>query len=158
LVHRLFERHGTALGTASVDAAALKRAAARLIRDVELPDVVDLDRLLERAATAYASLCADADVARALSGGVPMFEVPFSVRPSGAPRILRGSFDCLVRRPDGGVTILELKTGAPLPDHDEQLQTYLTAARALFLGMPVEGKLVYAGQSHLDDRALDKNR
>ena len=30
----------------------------------------------------------------------------------------RGTFDCLVRRPDGGVTVLELKTGKPMPEHE----------------------------------------
>ena len=58
--------------------------------------------------------------------------------------ILRGTFDCLIHRRDGGITVLELKTGKPAPEHDQQLEMYLTAARAMFPGMPVEGKLVYA--------------
>ena len=65
-----------------------------------------------------------------------------------------------VRRRDGGVTILELKTGKPLPEHQEQLDIYLTAARALFPGAAVEGKLIYAGYADLplmDNRSLDQN-
>ena len=60
--------------------------------------------------------------------------------------ILRGTFDCLVQRRDGGITVLELKTGKPAPEHEQQLEMYLTAARAMFPGTPVEGKLVYARQ------------
>ena len=60
--------------------------------------------------------------------------------------ILRGTFDCLVQRRDGGMTVLELKTGKPAPEHEQQLSMYLTAARALFPGTAVEGKLVYARQ------------
>jgi hypothetical protein len=80
----------------------------------------------------------------ALQSGEAIFEVPFSVRPASSQMILRGTFDCLVRRGDGGIAILELKTGRPAPEHDQQLSLYLTAARALFPGTPVEGKLVYA--------------
>ena len=77
------------------------------------------------------------------------------MRPANAQIILRGTFDCLVRRHDGGVTVLELKTGKPMPEHDEQLATYLAAARALFPGAPVQGTLIYARGAHLDDRSLD---
>ena len=35
--------------------------------------------------------------------------------------ILRGTFDCLVQRRDGGITVLELKTGKPAPEHEQQL-------------------------------------
>ena len=58
----------------------------------------------------------------------------------------------------GGMTVLELKTGKPAPEHDQQLEMYLTAARAMFPGTPVEGKLVYARQANLDDRRLDAKR
>ena len=77
--------------------------------------------------------------------------------------ILRGTFDCLVQRRDGGITVLELKTGEPAPEHEQQLSTYVTAARALFPGMRVEGKLVYAHvdpaeRRDLDDRPLHAKR
>ena len=81
--------------------------------------------------------------------------MPFSVRPAASQPILRGTFDCVVRRRDGCVTVLELKTGRPTPQHEQQLSMYLTAARALFPQARVDGKLVYA---HLDRRALDPKR
>ena len=58
--------------------------------------------------------------------------------------ILRGTFDCLIHRRDGGITVLELKTGKPAAEHDQQLEMYVTAAKAMYPGMPVEGMLVYA--------------
>ena len=58
----------------------------------------------------------------------------------------------------GGVTVLELKTGKPVPEHEQQLEMYLTAARAMFPGTPVEGKLIYARQANLDDRSFDAQR
>ena len=93
-----------------------------------------------------------------LKSGEPLFEVPFSVRAAGAQTILRGTFDCLVRRSDGVVTVLELKTGKPLPEHREQLDIYLAAARALFPGTAVEGNLIYAGHPDLDNRPLHTKR
>ena len=83
-------------------------------------------------------------LSKELEAGEALFEVPFSVRCASSQTILRGTFDCLVKRRDGGVTVLELKTGKRAPEHERQLSTYLTAARALFPGAPVEGKLVYA--------------
>jgi ATP-dependent helicase/nuclease subunit A len=145
LVRRLFERVGTRL--AGGDGAAITTELARLVRDEEAVEAGDVDGLFERARSAYLALCRQPALAAALDSGEAIFEVPFSVRPASSRTILRGSFDCLVRRRDGGVTILELKTGAPAPEHDEQLSIYLAAARAMFPGTPVEGKLLYAGCS-----------
>jgi ATP-dependent helicase/nuclease subunit A len=157
LVHRLFERHGVTLASGSgvSRAGSIIDELLRLLRDEEAAEVEDLDALLARAREAYLALAAQPALTTALAAGDPLFEVPFSVRPSNAQMILRGTFDCLVRRPDGRVTVLELKTGKPMPEHDEQLATYLAAARALFPGAPVEGTLVYARGAHLDDRPLD---
>jgi RecB family exonuclease len=150
LVHRLFERHGTALAVGIADRIAdpiadpIDDELIRLIRDEESADVDDLDALLAHAREAYLALCAEPALVSALNAGEALFEVPFSVRGSNAPAILRGTFDCLVRRTDGGITVLELKTGKPLPEHQEQLAAYLIAARALFPGATVDGTLVYA--------------
>jgi len=118
--------------------------ALRLLRDDEAADVEDLEALLTRARDAYVALSAQPALVSALAAGEALFEVPFSVRLGNAQMILRGTFDCLVRRPGGAVTVLELKTGKPMPEHDEQLATYMAAARALFPGAPVEGTLIYA--------------
>jgi RecB family exonuclease len=163
LVHRLFERCGTALAPRS-DTSSLKDELSRLLQDADAIDADDIDEVLARASDAYLALCRQPALLRALEAGEAMFEVPFSVRPASAQTILRGTFDCLVRRHDGGITILELKTGRPSPEHEQQLFLYLTAARALFPGMPVEGKLVYADGGvgepgrNLDNRSLDEER
>jgi ATP-dependent helicase/nuclease subunit A len=149
LVHRLFERHGTALSS-GIAASGSSRSTTisdellRLLRDDEAADVEDLEALLTRVRDAYLALSAQPALVAALAAGEALFEVPFSVRLGNAQMILRGTFDCLVRRPGGAVTVLELKTGKPMPEHDEQLATYLAAARALFPGVSVEGRLVYA--------------
>jgi ATP-dependent helicase/nuclease subunit A len=141
LVHRLFERNGTTLAGRT---GIITEELSRLIRDDESADVEDLEGLMARAREAYLALCGEPALASALKAGDALFEVPFSVRPSNARMILRGTFDCVIRRTDGGITVLELKTGKPMPEHQEQLATYLTAARALFPGVAVEGTLVYA--------------
>lgn len=159
LVHRLFERAGTALG--SQGGARVAEELARLVRDEERAEAEVPDELLLRAADAYRALCAQPELSSALESGRPLFEVPFSVRPAASPSIRRGTFDCLVQRNDGGVTILELKTGRPMPEHAQQLATYLIAARALFPDAPVEGKLVYArqaGREHETKRAGDESK
>jgi RecB family exonuclease len=51
--------------------------------------------------------------------------------------------DCLVLRPDGEVVVLDFKTGAPRGADRQQLDAYVQAARLLFPGTPVEGRLVY---------------
>lgn len=142
LVHRLFERVGTSLADASRD--MVHEELRRLIRDDEIVEAGDLASLFEQAGSAYAALCRDRVLSEALESGEALFEVPFSVRAASSPLILRGTFDCLIQRRDGGITIVELKTGQPAPEHDRQLEIYLTAARSMFPGTPVEGKLVYA--------------
>jgi ATP-dependent exoDNAse (exonuclease V) beta subunit len=57
--------------------------------------------------------------------------------------MVRGTIDCLVRRPDGGVSVLEFKTGARRPEHLEQLNLYRRAATLLFPGAQVDEHLVY---------------
>lgn len=143
LVHRLFERHGAAFAGAA-DRESVTEALRRLVGDEESVEADDFDQVLARAGDAYLALCAQPALSAVLQSGDALFEVPFSVRPAASQAILRGTFDCLVRGRDGGVTILELKTGKPIPEHEQQLSTYLTAARALFPGTAVEGKLVYA--------------
>jgi hypothetical protein len=139
-VHRLFEHAGRRLAE-SPDRATLESALTRLLTSDERVEAGDLP--------------AQPDLSSELEAGDALFEVPFSVRPTASRPILRGTFDCVVRRRDGGVTVLELKTGRPIPQHAQQLSMYLTAARALFPGAQVDGKLVYA---HLDRRPLDSER
>src|SRR5688572_26598703 len=143
LVHRLFERFGTSLAN-DVGGETIVDELGRLIRDEELVEAGDAAPVFEQARRAYLALCRDQVLLHALDCGDALFEVPFSVRAASSQLILRGTFDCLIQRRDGGITIVELKTGKPAPEHDQQLGVYLTAARAMFPGVPVEGKLVYA--------------
>ena len=143
LVHRLFERFGTTLH-GGIATSGITDELTRLLREDEAVDADDIDRVFAQARDAYLALCGQPALSLALDAGEAIFEMPFSVRPASSQVILRGTFDCLVRRRDGGITVLELKTGKPVPEHEQQLSTYLTAARALFPGMTVEGKLVYA--------------
>jgi RecB family exonuclease len=145
LVHRLFERFGIALARATAtDDVSISDVLARLLKDDEAVEAGDHEELFSHVREAYLALCAQPTVAETLDAGEVLFEVPFSVRPAASPIILRGSFDCLVRRPGGNITVLEIKTGKPAPEHDQQLSIYLTAARALFPGMTVDGSVVYA--------------
>jgi len=117
----------------------------------------DVDELFRRARDAYLALCAEPMLSEALAAGEALFEVPFSVRPAASQSILRGTFDCLVRRRDSGLTVLELKTGRAAPEHEQQLSAYLIAARALFPGASIDGKLIYARPSNLDNRSFNSN-
>jgi RecB family exonuclease len=153
LVHRLFERFGTALAGHNDD-GAITGALDQLIKEEEAVEIGDVEHLFGQAREAYLALCTQPALRGALEEGEALFEVPFSLREAGGRSILRGTFDCLVRRRDGGVTVLELKTGNPSPEHELQLAAYLAAARALFPATSVEGKLVYARQGDLDYRPL----
>jgi len=141
LVHRLFERSGMALAG---NGERITGELALLLKDEESVEAGDTEALFDQARDAYLALCAQPNLSHELEAGEALFEVPFSLRPAASQTILRGTFDCLVRRRDGGVTVLELKTGARAPEHEAQLAAYLTAARALFPGTSVDGKLVYA--------------
>jgi ATP-dependent helicase/nuclease subunit A len=157
LVHRLFERFGTSLG-GDAHAQPIMDELARLIRDEETVEAGDIDELFGHARSAYLALCEQPTLSKALESRNALFEVPFSVRPGASQTILRGTFDCLIQRSDGGMTVLELKTGKPAPEHEQQLEMYLAAARAMFPGTAVEGELVYARPANLDDRSLDPKR
>jgi ATP-dependent exoDNAse (exonuclease V) beta subunit len=156
LVHRLFDRFSMSLATS--DAYRIETELERLVRDEELAEAGDVQQVFDQARTAYLALCRHAGLAAALDSGDALFEVPFSVRPAASQTILRGTFDCLVKRRDGAVTVLELKTGKPAPEHAQQLEIYVASARAMFPGTLVEGQLVYADPGNLDDRALHSHR
>jgi DNA helicase II / ATP-dependent DNA helicase PcrA len=81
-----------------------------------------------------------------LPSGEPMVELPFTMRHEG--RLVRGRIDAVYRAPDGGIEIVDFKTGSRAgfenPDPDDQLSLYARALRAnglIPLGEPV--KLTY---------------
>ena len=145
LVHRMLQRDGE---------------DARI--DPEAPDaedqIVELMTGEERARPDHRQVAAESasifgrvrarpDVAILLDGDC-LFEVPFSMRRDDVDRrkgivIVRGTIDCLCRGADGRLTVLELKTGRVQPHHERQLSLYVDAARALFPGAAVDGKVIY---------------
>ncbi|HEX2453928.1 MAG TPA: UvrD-helicase domain-containing protein [Vicinamibacterales bacterium] len=143
LVHRLFQYPDIVKAGAS--ARQEITAAIGLLSDEERAAVTDADAAVARAISAWRAIRARKDVSEWLSNGRPHYEVPFSVvDPSGARGILRGTIDCLIQRPDGSVLVVEIKTGASREIHQRQLDVYVAAARALFPGATVEGRLVYS--------------
>ena len=150
LVHRLLQF----LDRDITDREEIKRRALGLLRGDEKAGVDNCDALVNRAAEDYLAILEQADVMSRMDADC-LFELPFSLRlepraddpvpPTiGAPVIVRGTIDCLVRTSDGCLTVLEFKTGGRQPEHQAQLDLYLMAARELFPGMVVDGALVYA--------------
>jgi RecB family exonuclease len=142
LVHRLFQS-----AVPPGDAAAVRRRARTLLRPEERAQLVAEENALTEAAVVYASLAGRADIAAILASGACDYEVPFSLKlqrgDGDGPVILRGTIDCLVRRRDGTVFILEFKTGRRRADHERQLEIYQAAAHAMFPEATVSGRVFY---------------
>jgi RecB family exonuclease len=119
----------------------VRAAADGLVSDEERATVADLDTAIARAVTLHRRLATRADVVALFAGGTAAFEVPLSLFEDG--RVLRGTIDCLVRRPDGALLVIEVKTGPPRPEHARQLETYLAAIRALGAEIRATGCLVH---------------
>jgi ATP-dependent exoDNAse (exonuclease V) beta subunit len=142
LVHRLFQ---TPPETGPAAAEDVSRHARALLTADERASLADVDRVVSAALDAWRRMSERPQLARVLSSGEVLHEVPFSLAVSEAtpPAVLRGTIDCLVRRPDGSVVVVELKTGRPQPSHEQQLDLYVRAARACFPEAAVERLLVY---------------
>jgi ATP-dependent helicase/nuclease subunit A len=143
LVHRLFQFAAELPAHPTMEAVA--DLAARLIRPEERALAADADASATRAIDAWTAMRARPGVTELLESGERIHELPFSSVAGGQPgRVLRGTIDCLVRRPDGSIVVIEFKTGAPSPSHKAQLDLYVRAAREMFPGAPVTGSVVYA--------------
>jgi ATP-dependent exoDNAse (exonuclease V) beta subunit len=140
LVHRLFQQEADV----TADSEDLIAAAGSLVRADERRDLADLAAVATAAVRLYRDLRTNPAVVSALASGDRLYEVPFSYDPPDRPGVrLRGVIDCLVLGARGGVTILELKTGRPRPEHDRQAADYAAAAGALFGTTDVKVELVY---------------
>jgi ATP-dependent exoDNAse (exonuclease V) beta subunit len=137
-VHVLLQRHGVG---AAVGADDVRRALDPWLGADQLVDEVEQSAVIERAAGAYATICARPDVREICAAGERLHEVPFTMRENG--EVLRGTIDCVIRRRDGSVCVLEFKTGRPRPEHRLQLALYKRAAEHVFAGSRVEALLVY---------------
>ena len=142
LVHRLFQFTEELAGADSPEQVAT--LAARLIRPEERATAADASASVARAVDAWSSMTRQPRLAELLASGERMHELPFSYAHADSPsRVLRGTIDCLLRRPDGSLTVIEFKTGAEAAAHQAQLDLYVRAVRAMFPGAPVAGVLVY---------------
>jgi ATP-dependent helicase/nuclease subunit A len=142
LVHRLFQ-FGAELPDSPLP-EDLTHVVERLLRPEERAPAADAVGSVTRAIDVWASMKQRPEVAALLESGARLHELPFSYVESGQPaRVLRGTIDCLVRRPDGSMVVVEFKTGAPSPSHDVQLETYVRAVRAMYPETAVTGRIVY---------------
>jgi ATP-dependent exoDNAse (exonuclease V) beta subunit len=143
VVHRLFQRQPAGTLTHAEIAALVPH----LIRPEEAVDVADLADLSRTAARFYDRLRSRGDLAALLGQGACHYEVPFSFHAPGSPRaVVRGRIDCLVAHDDGRLTIVELKTGRPRPEHQAQVDLYQAALSAAAPGVPVDIRLIYASE------------
>ena len=88
-----------------------------------------------------ANLTQPEETARLFASGQALFDVPFSL--ADGKRIIRGTIDALIRRPDGSITVIALQTGAPVPKHEQRLALILDAARQMFPTATVNGRSLY---------------
>jgi RecB family exonuclease len=138
LVHRLLARFPP--GPAADERLVLATAQA-LVTDEERAQVPELEAAIVRAVALHRRLASRPDVQALFAQGTAAFEVPVSLAQDG--RILRGTIDCLIRRPDGALVVVEVKTGPPRPEHQRQLAAYLGAVQALGPGIRATGCLVH---------------
>lgn len=148
LVHRMFQFSESA--AAAAERGASTAFARELLRPEERATVEDPDQLAADAAQAWTVMRERQDVLDLMSGGERLYEVPFSMAltSNGETAVLRGTIDCLVRRADGSIAVVEFKTGRPRTLHQSQLDTYVEATEAAFPGSRVEGRLIYLGPPH----------
>jgi ATP-dependent exoDNAse (exonuclease V) beta subunit len=142
LVHRLLERFG--VGTDRGD-AELTTMVERLIRADERPDVADLQAFASAVVLAYRQLGSNPEVRALYADGGALHELPFTLRTEQG--LVRGTIDCLLRRPDGTLVVLEFKTGRARGEHAAQAELYRSAVQALAPGTPVEVRVVYTAES-----------
>lgn len=141
LVHRLLQW----AGTRQPDTGEWAEAYDRLVRPEALVDVHDPVQLRHDVIRSAEALRNRTRLADLLAAGTCWYETPFSWCPPDSPGVVvRGTIDCLVVGADGSLTVVEIKTGAPRPEHAAQLATYLEALRARHLDVHIRGEVVYS--------------
>jgi DNA helicase-2/ATP-dependent DNA helicase PcrA len=87
-----------------------------------------------------------------LPSGEPMIELPFSLKKDG--RIIRGRIDAVYETEDGGLEIVDFKTGRRFEKDEEadQLELYAEALRANGL-VPAEGQKITLTYAFIGERA-----
>ena len=140
LVHRLIGTACDRLERAAGEAEQLAIAAG-LLKSDERVAFENPSEIVAAALGAYRRLRLQPDLLRLLDEGQRVHEVPFSLADRGV--VVRGVIDCLIRKCDGSVTVVEFKTGSPRELDRIQLELYVRAARSMFPDVPVDGRLVY---------------
>ena len=92
---------------------------------------------------AWDSLTQQEDTAALLRSGDVLFNVPFSVVDSTERRVIRATIDALIRRADGGIEVVSVQAGTPVPWHQQRLNLHIGAAHRMFPGVPVNGRTLY---------------
>jgi ATP-dependent exoDNAse (exonuclease V) beta subunit len=142
LVHRLFQFGAELPAPAGTEEFA--RLAEKLLRPEERATATSPRGSVAKAVDAWLSMARQPDVASLLESGERLHELTFSLVAAAEPgRVLRGTIDCLIRKPDGSIVVVEFKTGAVSATHEAQLDIYLHAARAMYPHAKVTGLLVY---------------
>ncbi|MFN8061249.1 MAG: UvrD-helicase domain-containing protein [Vicinamibacterales bacterium] len=133
------------------EAAATLAAGETPLANARSPTLVD------EACASYLRFRELPSVQALSSSGQSTFEVPFALVLSdehvsdemaeggGSGAVLvRGVIDWLVERPDGRLTVAEIKVGRPRPGDERQLSTYVRAVAAMAAeASTVEGVLIY---------------
>jgi ATP-dependent helicase/nuclease subunit A len=142
LVHRLFEH----ASRGALRETSVREVALSLITPEERAMAVNVSGTIDRAVDLWSRLRERAELVAVLKSPEVYAEVPFSLRTAdrGHEAFIRGTIDLLAIGHDGVVRVVELKTGAPLAEHQRQLDLYVHAARSMFPMRQVEGLLVHA--------------
>ncbi|HVD92955.1 MAG TPA: UvrD-helicase domain-containing protein [Vicinamibacterales bacterium] len=161
LVHRLFQFGAELLASAGVkDFASLAERqdfarlaehqdfaplAEKLLRPEERATAADARGAVAKAVDVWLAMARQPDVASLLDSGERLHELTFSLVAPAAPkpRVLRGTIDCLIRRADGSIVVVEFKTGPIAATHAAQIDTYVQAVKAMYPEAAVTGRVVY---------------
>ena len=136
LVHRLIAHPGIAKAGTAISAHSLNATIATLLRADEVVEAAANPELSEQVVDAYRTLSNQTEVQMLIGEGETMYEIPFSLQTETG--ISTGTIDCVVRSPNGCLTVLEFKTGRRRSEHRQQLDLYRHAVSSMVPHTQVE--------------------
>ena len=137
LVHRLLQRFGM---TGDLDPSIVETKVAELIRASGIDDE-DALPVSREAISRFHTLRRHPRLQVDYETGEVFHEVPFTLSADG--QMIRGAIDCLIRRPDGSIRLLEFKTGRRREQDTLQAEIYRRAAAAIFPDHVIEMDVLY---------------